>query len=428
MRKYLQFIVSRLLGTAVDTGVLWVISKYLFGNYFGTYILGPIISFEFAVMSNFLCSYYWIWSSRVERKDGRSFWHHFWVFNLSSIAGFLVKMVFLLLFERIFGWGVVVCNLVALLISGVLNYFLAESIVFRKRYRRPEHEIISFEELTNVSVLLRGPWGRSIARWLLRLCGVDRLNRLYDSIFDYSGKDSATQALSVMGVDYLVGNAERLEELPKGPFITISNHPYGGLDGVVLIDLFGTLREDYKVMVNDILSRVEPMRDVFIAVTPTGTERKATTVVTLSGIKRVVCELKEGHPIGFFPSGAVSDLHLSNGTIADRPWQQSLVHLIKKANVPIVPVRFFDRNSMFYYFLGVISWKIRILRLPRELFNKHRGVHRIGIGRTISVAEQAAFPDPKSLTDFLRESVYSMEMPEKFVRRSELKKKGEQSL
>lgn len=132
MIKYLEFLITRLFGTGVDTLVLWVCSDYLFTSYWGSYILSPIISFEFAVMSNFLWSYCWIWSSRIEDKGWGSFWKRFFIFNLSSVAGFLIKMLFLLLFERIFGWDVVWCNLTALLISGLFNYFLTDVWVFRK--------------------------------------------------------------------------------------------------------------------------------------------------------------------------------------------------------------------------------------------------------------------------------------------------------
>ncbi len=106
MIKYLEFVLSRLFGTGVDTLVLWICSDYLFTSYWGSYILSPIISFEFAVMSNFLWSYCWIWSSRIENKCWSNFWKRFSLFNLSSVAGFLIKMLFLLLFERIFGWDV----------------------------------------------------------------------------------------------------------------------------------------------------------------------------------------------------------------------------------------------------------------------------------------------------------------------------------
>lgn len=132
MVKYLEFLVTRLFGTGVDTLVLWICSHYLFTSYWGSYVLSPIISFEFAVMSNFLWSYCWIWSSRIENKCWANFWKRFFIFNLSSVAGFLIKMLFLLIFETIFGWDVVICNLAALVISGLFNYFLTDIWVFRK--------------------------------------------------------------------------------------------------------------------------------------------------------------------------------------------------------------------------------------------------------------------------------------------------------
>ena len=131
--QYLKFLLTRMFGTGVDTLVLWVCSDYLFTSYWGSYVLSPVISFEFAVMSNFLWSYYWIWSSRIENKCNVVFWKRFLAFNISSGGGFLIKMLFLILFEQIFGWDVVWCNLTALPISGVFNYILTDFWVFSSK-------------------------------------------------------------------------------------------------------------------------------------------------------------------------------------------------------------------------------------------------------------------------------------------------------
>ena len=131
--KYLKFIVSRLIGTLVDTFILWVFSTYVFSSYIGNYVISPTISFEVAVFTNFLFSYYWIWNKRISGKNKKTFISHFILFNISCVLGFIVKMVFLLLFERLFGWDVIYCNFLALLISGIFNYALAEFIVFKKR-------------------------------------------------------------------------------------------------------------------------------------------------------------------------------------------------------------------------------------------------------------------------------------------------------
>lgn len=133
IRTYLEFVVSRLFGTGVDTLVLWLCSTFIFDSYWGDYIISPIVSFEFAVMSNFVCSYCWIWRKRIVGKCAYDFWKRFFIFNVSSVVGFLVKMLFLLFFEKIFGWGVVWCNLAALLISGIFNFFLADMVVFSNR-------------------------------------------------------------------------------------------------------------------------------------------------------------------------------------------------------------------------------------------------------------------------------------------------------
>jgi putative hemolysin len=104
--------------------------------------------------------------------------------------------------------------------------------------------------------------------------------------------------------------------------------------------------------------------------------------------------------------------------IRDREWQESVIRLIRKARVPILPIRFFDGNSPFFYFLGLIDWRIRVLRQPSELFNKAGKKHRVGIGKIIPVEEQDQYVDHKSFGIFLRKSVYEMPLSGSFIRRS----------
>ena len=95
-----------------------------------------------------------------------------------------------------------------------------------------------------------------------------------------------------------------------------------------------------------------------------------------------------------------------------------MLRIIQKAGVPVIPVRFFDRSSMFYYRLGLIDWKVRLLRLCWEVFNKRGKDVRLGIGETISVERQQACASLEEYTQLLRSSVYDMPLPETFVRRS----------
>ena len=276
-------------------------------------------------------------------------------------------------------------------------------------------KVIDEEYLGSVSSLFRGEKGYRRARSFMRLFSIDRVNRVYDRSGCFTGAKFAASLLNDLGVKYIIGNAERLTLLPQGAFITISNHPYGGLDGIMLIDMIAGIRADYRLMVNKMLSLVKTMSENFISVTPTGNKKTGITSASIHGVRETLSRLKKGHPVGFFPSGAVSDFSLKDMCIRDRKWQSSILHLIKSARVPILPVRFFDTNSRFFYFLGLINWRIRSLRQPAELFNKYGQKHRIGIGNIISVEEQAQYKDLGAFGVFLRKVVYEMPLPGIFV-------------
>ena len=420
--RFVEFFLTRNIGTLVDCAVLWLFADLVFkGSYVGENIISPTISFEAAVLVNYVTSCLWIWGPRIQGNRFRDHVRRFLTFNLSSVLGFLIKMALLLLCRHLFGWHVVVCNLAALTVSGFFNYFLAEVWVFGRRRPRPSRELVSREELAQFTPLFSGVWGQRLAVLILNMLGISKLNRVYDSVADNEGVSFATHLLQRIGCDYLVGNAERLDNLPEGAFITISNHPYGGLDGIVLVDLMGHRRPDFKVMVNEFLMHVKAMATTFITVTPKTAVSDNNNSHNLSGVRGVIQQLNDGHPVGFFPAGAVSNYIPKRHTIVDREWQPSLVRLILRSRVPVVPVRFFDRNSRFFYFLGLISWRIRTLRLPGELLNKRSSTHRLAIGETITVEEQQAFgDDAAAFGRFLREKVYGMPLPEHLVRSSEL--------
>ena len=267
--------------------------------------------------------------------------------------------------------------------------------------------LLTLNELEKATPLFRGKCGNAFCKVLMRMLAIDKVNDLYDRNSDYRGPDFARAVLEDIGVEYEILNADMLQRLPDGPFITISNHPYGHIDGVMLVDLFGHIRPDFKVIVNKFLGRIETLKDNFICVTPTIGERTTPTRDSIQGIKDAVAHVRGGGTLGLFPAGAISDLSLKNGCIMDREWQEPVIRLIKKMNVPVVPVHFLDRNSSFYYSLGLIHWKVRLLCLPSEVFNKRGRIQRIAIGETITPEQQAEFSDMRQFSDFLRNKVYN---------------------
>lgn len=132
--RYLKFTLNGLLGTAIETVVLWLFSGFVFQNYIGDYIIAPIIAFEVELLFKFIISYYWIWDKKISTNQGyKSFISHLIPYNFFLTLGFLVRMALLLAFEKIFGWDVIICNLAAILLSGSLNFLFAEKIVFKNR-------------------------------------------------------------------------------------------------------------------------------------------------------------------------------------------------------------------------------------------------------------------------------------------------------
>ncbi|MDX9928961.1 MAG: hemolysin [Bacteroidales bacterium] len=283
--------------------------------------------------------------------------------------------------------------------------------------------VIDASDFETYSPFFSGKRGRRMADAIMRLLSVDRVNQVYDNAASLEGSEFTSHLLGDLGVDYLVGNPERLRLLPEGSFITIANHPYGGLDGIILIDLMAAIRPDYRFMVNRYLDRVRTLAGNFLTVTPTGNVQEGIAPGSLKGIRESLLHIRNGHPAGFFPSGAVSDFSIRDMRIRDRRWQEGIIRFIRSVRVPVLPIRFTGRNSSFFYLLGLISWRIRTLRMPSELFNKAGTAPRIIIGNLITAEEQAVFSDLKTFGSFLRESVYAMTQPDSYMQASVLREK-----
>lgn len=281
-------------------------------------------------------------------------------------------------------------------------------------------KVLDANDFEALSRFFKGEKGHRRAEFVMRLLAIDKVNRVYDNSGAYTGPEFTSRLLDDLGVNYVVGNAERLGSLPEGSFITVSNHPYGALDGIISIDLMAHIRRDYKFMVNKILSMIRTMNVNFISVTPTGNTKTGVKSSSIKGIRETVERLNSGHPVGFFPAGAVSDFSLRSLRIRDRKWQESILRVIHSAKAPILPIRFFDKNSPFFYFLGLINWRVRLLRLPWEAFNKKGQEPRVGIGKLISAEEQTQFGSPEEFGVFLRKTIYEMPLPDTFIPRKKL--------
>lgn len=268
-------------------------------------------------------------------------------------------------------------------------------------------EVLTYDDVRSWVPALDGH--RKLVEGVFHALWIDRVNEVHSRWCADTGVDFAHRLVEdEFKIDLKVDGVEVLKSFPTGPFITVSNHPFGGMDGIILLHLLGKYRPDYKVMVNMFLNNIRAMQPAFIAVDPSQSDDPEKKMMTLKGIREAMKRIRDGHPVGFFPAGAVSKIDRSLH-IRDRQWQPSIIRLISQMKVPVIPVYFHGHNSTFFNILGLIDWRIRTLRLPREVFLMRNRMVHVSIGEPISVERQAECADMEQLGKLLRESTYNLE-------------------
>lgn len=268
-------------------------------------------------------------------------------------------------------------------------------------------DVLNYDDLRQMVPKLDGH--PKLVNWLLHFLSVDKVNAVHGRNCDTPGPEFVRRMLiDDFKIKLKVDNEQVLDHLPQGAFITVSNHPLGALDGIALIYLITRRRPEYKVMVNMILNKISAMRPNFIAVDAWASDDPAKRAVSVRGIMEALRCLKNGKPVGFFPAGAMSKTNWKYKTV-DREWQESVLEIIYRAKVPVIPIYFHDKNSLWCNFLGHALWQARSLRLPAEVFRKVGKTLHISVGDPISVEEQRAnSSDAKSLGKYLRAKTYAL--------------------
>lgn len=197
-----------------------------------------------------------------------------------------------------------------------------------------------------------------------------------------------------------------LKRIPKtGPYITVSNHPLGGVDGILLLKLMLEKEPDFKIIANFLLHRIEPLKPFIMPVNPFESHKDAKSSVL--GIKDALRHLSNGKPLGIFPSGEVST-YRDGKLVVDKPWEEGAMKLIKKAKVPVVPIYFHAQNSKLFYFLSKINDVLRTAKLPSEILTQKNRIIKVRIGKPISLAEQEEYQEIGEYSNFIRKKTYML--------------------
>ncbi|MEN2434952.1 lysophospholipid acyltransferase family protein [Weeksellaceae bacterium A-14] len=266
--------------------------------------------------------------------------------------------------------------------------------------------LISKQELIQASGLSKlGFLKNPAASALMKLTRLNRVNALYDQLKDYQGKEFFDAFIRARHLTYIVFE-EDLAKIPKtGPFIIVSNHPLGAIDGLLMCKVISDIRPDFKIMGNFLLEKIEPMEPFVIPVNPFEGDRKNLRN-SASGMRETLKYLKDGGCVGIFPAGEVSNKNNELKEIRDKKWEKPALKLIKAAGAPVIPMYFHAKNSKLFYNIARIHPDLQTLMLPAEMMRDRDQPIRIRIGKAVSVKTIEEQENPEELGEFLQNKIY----------------------
>jgi putative hemolysin len=240
---------------------------------------------------------------------------------------------------------------------------------------------------------------RPVADMLGRLADEDGFNRVLDKVGNAEGFDFVERVLDLLGTSYYVSPRER-ENIPvDGGLLVVANHPLGMQDALAMLQLIGSVRSDVKILGNDWLAVVPPLKKLLLPVDVFG----KGSASRLRGIYRA---LDQGQALIVFPAGEVSRVRASG--VRDGQWSDGFARLAMRRKVPVLPVHIAARNSAMFYGLSMLAKPLSTAMLPREAVTV--GSRRIGfcIGALVGADElaQRSGGSPEQAAKLMRRHVY----------------------
>ena len=243
-----------------------------------------------------------------------------------------------------------------------------------------------------------------LARYLLmKVMRVKPLLDIYHGVPQVSSAhEFAEKVLEHMGITVEMDGA--VGDIPdEGPVLFVANHPFGGLEGLILAAVFGRVRPDLRIMANYLLGVMPELAQAFIAVNPFGGAQRQN----IAGLREARDHLAAGHALGMFPAGTVSHWHMGKG-IVDPAWNPTVARMAKRCQATVVPVYFHGRNGFKFNLAGFIHPSARTLLLPSELLNKSGKTIRLTVGTPVPPNTLDKLNSAEAVTEYLRMRCYDL--------------------
>lgn len=221
------------------------------------------------------------------------------------------------------------------------------------------------------------------------------------------GQPFWAQALGVMGIELQTPQTE-IDRIPKkGPLIVTANHPHGLVDGMVLAELIGRVRQDYKILTRSLLTGVAEI-DQFMIPVPFDHEPDALEK-SIEMRKSAMEHLANGGALVLFPSGVVASAERWFGPAIEKEWNAFTAKMIFRSGADVLPIKFPGQNSRAYQIASQISAPIRQGLLLYEVRHALDRPQRPIVGQLFKNADLAHHKaDPKAFLEWLR--TYTMSL------------------
>jgi len=221
--------------------------------------------------------------------------------------------------------------------------------------------------------------------------------------------DFSTRALDALGMSADLSDEQLRHIPPTGPLVVVANHPFGAIDGLVLLSLLARVRPDVKLLGNRLLQHFPQLRPNLIEVDVFG--RRNPVGHNTVAVRRAIRWLTRGGCVLLFPAGEVAHDCDSAGNAIDSDWQPTAAVLASRATASVLPVFFSGSNSAIFRAAGRIHPLLRTALLPREMWARRGTTVRVRVGPLVQPEELAVLSSPREQTVLLRSRVELLGRP-----------------
>ncbi len=245
--------------------------------------------------------------------------------------------------------------------------------------------------------------------WMTGKISIIKMIREFEKRGAPSGQPFWRAALDTMGIPLKTPQSE-IENIPlDGPVVVVANHPHGLVDGMILADLIGRRRTDYKILTRELLTGIDEVATSYMIPVPFPHEPDAQRK-SVEMRAQAMAHLKEGGLISVFPSGVVASSDTMFGPVLEREWNVFTAQMIRRSGARVVPIFFPGANSRAYQIANRLAATLRQGLLLHEVVRSCNNSQKPVVGAPLTDEQMKQLQtDPRGFMAWLREHTLALQ-------------------